>query len=107
MDESASEIIATQRAARARIIETFERAGATSPATARRLGQLARMDDGVLRGCVEHGMIREAAPGTFYLSRLPASLPPGVGGPSRLVKTLSFWIVAVIVPILYVWFAGR
>ena len=59
--------LGAQQAARARVVNTFERAGATSPETARPLGQLGEIDEVMLRTCVEQGLVREGAAGTFYV----------------------------------------
>jgi hypothetical protein len=89
-------LLAAQHAARQRIVETFERGGATSPTAARPLGTLGELDDAALRSCVDDGTIREGAPGTFYLYVRPPTPRPGW---SRVAKTIVFWIVLLLIPI--------
>lgn len=100
-------LIAAQQAGRQRIVDAFERAGATSPATARPLGSLGELDEGALRACVEEGTIREGAPGTFYLWRTPVEERRPYLGPGRIVKLLSFWLIVVLIPIVFLYFNNR
>ena len=97
-------LLAAQQAARQRVVEAFERAGARSPATAQPLGSLGELDESTLRACIDDGTVREGAPGTFYLYVRPSAPRRDWG---RLAKTIAFWIVALLIPIAFLQFASR
>ena len=99
-------LLAAQQAARQRIVESFERAGATSPATARPLGSLGELDDGALRACLEDGTVREGAPGTFDLWRRPVPASQARWTRGRMVKAIVFWIIVLLLPIAFLQFVN-
>lgn len=69
--------------------------GATSPATAR---PTAKLPDDVRLGLqryVDAGLVREGAPGTFYLFEPEA--PPRTAG--RVLKAVLFWFLVIIIPV--------
>ena len=104
-------LLAARQAARRTVVETFDRAGATSPATARPLERLGEMDEEALLACIHEGVVREGAPGKFYL--YPPALDdartvvPARWRRARLVKTLAFWLVVLLIPILFITFIDR
>jgi hypothetical protein len=104
MDGSASGMVAAHRAARQRIVELFERAGATSPVAARPLGSLGEPDDAALRACLDDGTVREGAPGTFYLYVRPTA--PGRDR-ARVARTIIFWILVLLLPIALIQLLSR
>jgi hypothetical protein len=76
----------------------FRAIGAVSPATARAGKDLPKnypAFDTLLR----QGVIREGAPGTFYLYEPPP-------GPRRWHIQLIFWAVIVIAPVLVIQYCG-
>ena len=97
MSSAGSAMLMAQRMARQRVVDAFERAGALSPTTARSLGELDRMDDDVLRALVDEGTVREGAPGTFYL--FARELPRAPASPGRIVSTIVFWLVILLLPV--------
>ena len=111
MGHGPMDMYSAQQAARQRVAETFERGRATSPATARPLGQLGRMDEQVLAACVAEGSVREGAPGTFYLYARPQVHVPALSRApfswGRFARVLSFWIIVIMIPIVFVFFSNR
>jgi hypothetical protein len=73
-----------------------------SPATAKTLTDFPLVDTGVFNRLVRRGTIREAAPGTFYVYR-PEPEPLDR---SRFVKTLVFWLIILLIPIVLIQFTG-
>ncbi len=59
--------IAAAQQARERVVAAFRQAGATSPAAARPLRDLPPLDEHVFEQCLDAGVVREGAPGTFYV----------------------------------------
>lgn len=75
-------------------VQAFRDAGAVSPATARPLAELPRIDAAILEALVRRGHVREGAPGTFY-----AFAPPARGGAAaRWAARLLFWAVIALLP---------
>lgn len=77
--------------------------GATSPATAR---PTAMLPDDVrlsLERYVDAGLVREGAPGTFYL--FAPELPPWTR--SRALKAIVFWLLVLIIPIVILELSSR
>ena len=60
-------IIAQSGEAERRVLERFRLADATHPARARPLATLAIKDEGALAALVSAGVVREGAPGAYYL----------------------------------------
>ena len=75
------------------LVSHFQQARATSSATAQTLGAL-HIDDGmILRRLRERAVIREAAPGTFYLDE-PSWL--ALRGIRRRMATVMLLVVVVL-----------
>jgi hypothetical protein len=77
----------------------FRAIGAVSPDTARAgkdLPQRSPAFDTLLGG----GVIREGAPGTFYLYESPR-------GPRRWAFKLIFWAVVIFTPVLIIQYCAR
>ena len=70
--------------------------GAISPATARPLTLLPDAVRLQLERLVQSGLVREGAPGTYYLF-LPEPEPWTA---SRIVKAAIFWFLVVIIPVV-------
>lgn len=77
-------------------------AGAVSPATARAVAEFPLVDDKVFDALVRRGVIREAAPGTFYVFR-PEARPHDW---RRVVPMLLFWLIMLLIPVLLIQFTG-
>ena len=80
-----------------RVVNAMREVGAISPTTARPLGLLpddVRMD---LERYVQSGLVREGAPGTFYLF-VPVT-PPWTA--ARVAKVVLFWFLVIIIPIAF------
>jgi hypothetical protein len=77
----------------------FREIGAVSPASARSVKDL-QIDASSFDRLVRRGVIREGAPGTFYLYE-PAPAP------SRWVRQLIFWVFVIIIPIVIIQFCAR
>ena len=78
----------------------FRALGAVSPATAR-TGKDLPLETVAFKNLLHRGVIREGAPGTFYLYDPP---PRARGG---WVRQLLFWIVIVIFPVAFIQFCGK
>ena len=76
--------------------------GAVSPATARALAEFPLVDDSAFDALVRRGVIREAAPGTFYVFRSDAESHDW----RRAVKLVLFWLIVLLIPILLIQFSG-
>jgi hypothetical protein len=79
-----------------RVIDAMREVGAISPATARPLTLLPDDVRPELERHLQSGLIREGAPGTFYLFA-PAS-PPRTK--ARIVKAVLFWFLVIIIPVV-------
>jgi hypothetical protein len=79
----------------------FRARGAVTPAKALSGKELAR-DTPAFKSLLRSGVIREGAPGTFYLYE--AELTPGL---SRLVRTLLFWLIVILTPIAIIQCPGN
>ena len=89
-------------------VAAAEGKGATSPATARTSGDLPRISARELTDLLDTGIVREAAPGSFYvyerarpmpgLEPTPASAGPNIG---RIVRIVVFWLIALAIPLLF------
>jgi hypothetical protein len=83
--------------------DVFRAAGAISPASARVGKDLPPFDADTFDRLLHRGVLREGAPGSFYLyeNRRPRSA-------SGLLRTLLFWILVVLIPVaLMKWSASR
>lgn len=77
--------------------------GAVSPATARPLRELPDAVRARLDRLVYSGLIREGAPGTYYLFDVPRLPVPR----SQVLRAVLFWFLVIIIPILVIQFSGR
>lgn len=89
---------------RLRVAEAMRAIGAISPATARKASQLPEHVREHLDYYVGLGVVREGAPGTFYLFVAPS--PPALSG-RRLVLAVVFWLLVVSVPLLILWLSNQ
>ncbi|HET9454221.1 MAG TPA: hypothetical protein VFO66_08065 [Gemmatimonadaceae bacterium] len=76
--------------------------GAVSPGTARARAEFPLLDDGAFDALVRQGVIREAAPGTFYVFHPEAQSHDW----PRVLKGLLFWLVMLLIPVLLIQFIG-
>ena len=79
-----------------RVVSAMRELGATSPATARPFELLPDDVRTQLERLVQSGLVREGAPGTYYLFQ-PESLPWTAG---RILKAALFWFLVVIIPVV-------
>jgi hypothetical protein len=77
----------------------FRALGAVSPGTAR-TGKDLPLETVAFKNLLHRGVIREGAPGTFYLYE-----PPRPRG--SWIRQLIFWMVLVILPIAIIQFCGK
>ena len=90
-------------------VETAISLGATTSATARSGSELPRLSARKLQELLDQGIVREAAPGTFYIYRRVADPDCGVAAPSaRPVLTgqkrslaFAFWFLVLLIPLMY------
>ena len=78
-----------------RVISAMREVGAVSPATARPLTLLPDDVRVNLERYLQSGVIREGAPGTFYL--FAPETPPWTT--ARVIKAIVFWFLVVIIPV--------
>jgi hypothetical protein len=92
-----------------------ESLGATAPAGARPLAGLPRLSARELDDLIERGLLREAAPRTYYVFRsraatlevaMPASLQTQAAATPRsgasIATSLIFWLIIVLLPYLFI-----
>ena len=77
--------------------------GAISPATARKVSQLPERVREHLEYYVSRGVVREGAPGTFYLFVAPQR-PPLT--PRRVALAVVFWLIVISLPLLILWLSS-
>lgn len=92
----------TQRA----FIAAAESKGASSPTTACSSGELPRISARELTDLLDMGIVREAAPGSFYVyarARPAPGLEPTPATPrgKRIVLAVIFWLIVIAIPILF------
>lgn len=87
-----------------RVVEAMRDVGAVSPATALKASQLPELVREHLDYYVTLGVVREGAPGTFYLFVAP---PPPAWSIRRIGLLLLFWLLVIIVPVLMLWVSNR
>jgi hypothetical protein len=78
------------------------RQGAISRKTAVRLGDLSSLAPATLRALLMSGVVREAAPGVYYLAEWPDTGLPRT--PAQIVKTLAFWLLILGIPVVLIQF---
>ena len=84
------------------ICAAFMAAGAVSPAGAKPITEFPLIDAGVFESLVRRGVIREGAPGTFYVYETASDVSPQ----GRLMKTMLFWLIILAIPLLLIQFLG-
>jgi hypothetical protein len=93
-----------------RFIEAAVTLGATSPAGARPESELPRLSARQLQHLLDQGIVREAAPGTFYVYRQGGKTAPqptvaaAVSAEptlSRRALMIAFWLIVVLIPLVY------
>lgn len=77
----------------------FRTLGAVTPATARP-GKELPLETAAFQNLLHRGVIREGAPGTFYLYE--PQRPSGFW-----IRQVIFWIVIVILPVAIIQFCSR
>ena len=87
-------------------VAAAESMGATSPASARPGGELPRISARELTDLLDTGIVREAAPGSFYVygrARPAPALEPTPASPraTRFVLAVIFWLIVIVIPILF------
>ena len=87
-------------------VAAAELKGASSPATARPGGELPRISARELTDLLDVGIVREAAPGSFYVYARARPVPgveptPASPRSRRLVLAVIFWLIVIAVPILF------
>ncbi len=93
-------------------VDAAESLGATTPAAARPIGDLPHLANSELTELVESGLVREAADWRYYVFRprrtagwsaAATAAPRSIGRP---VRTLLFWILILLIPILLIQLSG-
>ncbi len=74
--------------------EAMRRVGAVGAANAIAQADLPRELQDSLQPLVEAGVIREGAPGTYYLHE------SGRWSRGRILKAISFWFLVIIIPVI-------
>jgi hypothetical protein len=94
----------------AEFVDSMRQHGATSPATALRDRDLPRVSQERFRDLLDRGILREGAPGTFYL--YDHAVPPSTATvrssafPARaLLKSVLFWLVVILIPVIIIQFS--
>lgn len=85
-------------------IEEMRQIGAVSPATARPTRALPPAVVGRLDELVERGIVREGAPGTYYLFQ--ATTRRGFSW-RRFVLTILLWLLLILLPVAFVELSRR
>jgi hypothetical protein len=90
----------------------MRRLGATSSATACRDRDLPPLTRGRFQFLLDRGVLREAVPGTYYLYEHaiapPLALPlPRPTPGRRLIVTLIFWLLIILIPIVMIEFTSH
>jgi hypothetical protein len=94
----------------AAVVSAMQAIGATSARRACRTSDLPLEVRGRLTELVDRGVIREGAPGSYYLY-VPTS---GISNPNqrqpsrwgRLILTLILWLILILVPVLFIQLRG-
>ncbi|MEO6778002.1 MAG: hypothetical protein ABI194_00990 [Gemmatimonadaceae bacterium] len=92
-------------------IAAMQALGATSPQHACRENRLSAELRAGLPDFIDRGLIREGAPGTYYLY-LAGSMPAGARlsghfSGRRFALTVAIWLLIVLIPVLWFQFSGR
>ncbi len=97
-------------AAQSAFLAAADNRGATSPAHARPLADWPRLSGRELDALIDRGLVREAGERTYYayaprrdhvdISRADDFDQTGVPRWARRVKTIAFWLVLILIPIV-------
>lgn len=92
--------------------DIMRRLGATTPATACPDRELPHLTRERFRDLLDRGVLREAAPRTFYLYEraitASAMTPPARTSTVRtIVLRALFWLVVILVPVLLIQFGAK
>jgi len=79
----------------------FRGLGAVTPANARPGKEFPLVDSATFDELLRRGVIREGAPGTFYLYE-----PAGTRGWSTILPRILFWIALIAIPVGILQFCG-
>ena len=79
------------------ILDALRVAGATSAAAAVPRESLGAINEDSLGVLVREGIVREGAPGSYYLYEPPPR------SRERLVKMLVFWLIVILLPVVLIW----
>jgi hypothetical protein len=95
-----------------KFVDAAEGLGARSPAAAQPLGVLPRITARAIDELLDAGIVREAAPGTYYVyqrSRRAIVAPEGVVlstassfGWRRFAGTLALWLLVILAPLIMI-----
>lgn len=96
-------MLALREAERRRVVDAMGSVGAISPATACRASQLPDHVRDNLDYFVTLGVVREGAPGTFYLFEAP---PPPAWSRRRIALAVLYWLLVIIIPVLILWLSN-
>lgn len=114
MADLPQKMTAAQRA----FVDSAESLGAVRPDDARSLAELPRISNRELEALLASGLVREAAAGRYYVFRarrpviVEESQAGGWGAPApwwrtgRFVRTLLFWILLILLPLLLLQLMG-
>jgi len=91
----------------AEFVDSMRRLGATSPATACPDRDLPRLTRERFRDLLDRGILREGAPGTFYLYEhaitATAATPRTGAVPTRtLLMRVLFWLLVILIPVIFI-----
>ena len=78
--------------------------GAVSPASAQKASQLPDVVREHLDYWVTLGVVREGAPGTFYLFVAPE---PPAWSARRVTTVVIFWLIVIIIPVFILWLSSQ
>ena len=92
-------VVARRRALEQQILDPLRAAGALAPASAHPLSGLSAEQRAVLDELVEHGRVREAQPGAYYIFQRARR---GRAHRALILKTVLFWLLVLLLPIALV-----
>jgi hypothetical protein len=79
------------------IVAYLLRRGAVSPTTAISVGELSQVAPATWRTLLMCGVVRESAPGVYYLADWPEERRAESRG--RFVKSAAFWLLLIAIPV--------
>ena len=93
---------------RERIVARLRAADAVSPASARSLSDLRCKPDVSWQTLVDEGLVREGPPDRFYLYERTTAHGVAGGPPwKRFARTIAFWILLLLLPIILIQFSSK